>query len=350
MKRESFVFHQAFIDCLPEERKAEFYSYIINYGLFEILPKLNGMDLAFFNTIKARIDADKNNYNVRLEYNMQYNAYRKALKNGEISKETTFEQFKDAYVKQVQNVKHVTAVTDVKDVTENNGELSTLSMLSNFPRREFDIDTDIVFDTDIDIDIDNVSDVNSDLGNGAEKPATVTPSQTEYSKKIFTLFKDAGLPCCRNNEISFLQTDFANAMGYIHKTDELKNLHSDDVFGAIKNYIDVLNDERCYYKQKMNFYSFVKSKLFYQLLPNNFDISAFLKFEYTGNSEKKSEKAEEKKTNTVRLYLENSCSHCGAKRVWWNDKISKYQCDECLTISDVLQRWENWLKVGLSKK
>ena len=332
MKRESFVFHSAFIDCLPEDRKAEFYSYIINYGLFEILPKLNGMDLAFFNTIKARIDADKNNYNVKLEYNLQYNAYRKAQKNGEISKDVTFEQFKNAYVK------NVTAVKNVTDIDGDLRPLSSLSMLSNFPRRdiEFDIDSDIDIEFDNDIDIDNVSDVDSDLGSGCrEKPSTTTasPSSVEYSKQIFTLFKDAGLPCCRGNEISFLQTDFANAMAYIHDKKDLKGLHSDDVFGAIKNYIDVLNDNKCYFKTKMNFYSFVQYKVFYKLLPNNFDKSAFLDFKYVGSEE---EKKPEEKTNTVRLYLENSCSHCGAKRVWWNDKIGKYFCDECLTVSDTL--------------
>jgi hypothetical protein len=154
-----------------------------------------------------------------------------------------------------------------------------------------------------------------------DAPDTTTPSQSTYSKKIFTLFKDAGLPCSRENEISFLQTDFSNALNYLHKTPEYKSISSDDVIGAVKNYIQVFSDSDSYVTNKMNFYSLVKSKMFYNLLPANFDEGNFKKF----GTEKEPQKEEQKpKIKTYR-----KCPKCNANKLWYNSKAQSYFCDNC---------------------
>lgn len=118
---------------------------------------------------------------------------------------------------------------------------------------------------------------------------------TQYSKELFDLFKNAGLPCARNNEISFMQTDFTNALSYLHKTSEYQHIHSSDVIGAVKNYIQVLQNPDCYVSSKMNLFQLVKSKNFYNYLPANFDESNFLNFNADG-------KKKEKKKLNLKLY------------------------------------------------
>ncbi|WP_307771095.1 hypothetical protein [uncultured Treponema sp.] len=107
---------------------------------------------------------------------------------------------------------------------------------------------------------------------------SLSPSQTEYSKKIFEIFKKARLPCAKENEISFLQTDFKNALSVIHRKEELQNVHSDDIIQACKNFTDIYSnpDTYCGFRQKIGFYQLVQKQWFYDLLPANFDKTRFL--------------------------------------------------------------------------
>lgn len=154
----------------------------------------------------------------------------------------------------------------------------------------------------------------------SEVPSKLTPSQTEYSKQIFNVFKNAGLPCNKNNEISFMMQDFANGLSYIHKTPELKSVHSSDIIEACKNYVTVLNDSSCYITAKLSFFALVKSKFFYNLLPANFDKGNFKNF-------KKSDDKEQKESEI--WYEEKPCSKCGQNRVIWHNDLSKYICESC---------------------
>lgn len=57
--KESFVFHAEFISDLPEEYKARFAMYAINYGLQGEEPSLDGLEHSLWLKIKRRIDSDK---------------------------------------------------------------------------------------------------------------------------------------------------------------------------------------------------------------------------------------------------------------------------------------------------
>jgi DNA-directed RNA polymerase subunit M/transcription elongation factor TFIIS len=153
-------------------------------------------------------------------------------------------------------------------------------------------------------------------------PNKETPSHAAYSKKVFELFKGADLPCSKGNEISFLQTDFKNALSYLHKTPEYSGISSEDVIGAVTNYISVYKDPGSYVTTKMNFYSLVKSKMFYNLLPANFDSQNFKKF---GAS---NEHQEEQKP-LPKTY--RKCPKCGAVKLWYNNKSQSYFCDSCFS-------------------
>lgn len=156
-----------------------------------------------------------------------------------------------------------------------------------------------------------------------ETVSSATPSQTEYSKQIFNIFREASLPCAKNNEISFLQSDFMNGLSFIHKSEELKGIHSDDVLEACRNYVTVLEDPECYLTQKLSFYSLVKSKFFYSLLPANFDKENFRNYKNkTGTSA----------TTEKKWYEEKPCPSCNAKKVVWSNTHNNYQCECCKKI------------------
>ena len=136
---------------------------------------------------------------------------------------------------------------------------------------------------------DNGNSNHNPNGNGNERenhnpnaggtiPETLSPPQTEYARKIFEIFRDAGLPCARENELSFLQTDFKNALSVIHRKAELQNIHSDDIIQACRNFTDICQDPAsfCGFRQRIGFYQLVQKTWFYDLLPANFDRQRFL--------------------------------------------------------------------------
>lgn len=163
----------------------------------------------------------------------------------------------------------------------------------------------------------------------AETPVRQTPSQVEFSKQIFNIFKDNDLPCAKKNEISFLQTDFMLGLSYLHNSQEYKHLHSDDILEACRNYVEVLNDPSCYVSSKYSFFSFVKSKLFYNLLPANYSKDNFKNFK----TEKATSKPESKK-----WYEDKPCPVCKEKRVLWVNDLNKYKCEKCGN----LESFESW--------
>lgn len=172
-------------------------------------------------------------------------------------------------------------------------------------------------------DNDNVNVNDNDNGNTTE---TATPAQVNYSKNIFELFKNNNLPCSRKNEITFLQTDFKNALSYIHSSPELKNFTSQDITDAVKNYISVLNNPSCYVSAKMDFFTLVKSKIFYKLLPSNFDVENFKKFD----AEKTEPQEKENKPEPVKtVYIKKPCPRCKEKKLEWQPFNDLYVCHAC---------------------
>lgn len=140
-----------------------------------------------------------------------------------------------------------------------------------------------------------------------------------FSEKVFNIFSNAGLPCQKNNKVSFYLSDFAQGMGYIHQH---YKLHSDDVLQACSNYVEVLNDPNCYVSTKLNFKAFVTSKWFEQCLPANFVKDNFKDF--------KNKNVKEINTETEEKFYNNKpCPSCGSVKVFWSNTHNKYFCDGC---------------------
>lgn len=228
--RESFVFHLSFIENLPEDRRTEFINYAVNYGLFEEEPILDDMALAFWKTIKSRIDTDKQQYCERME---KQNEARKKYR---------------------EKIKGISEISKISKISEINGNICPNS------HSEYEFDNEFVSEYEFDIDNVSVSDAN------------ITPAQKEYSKAVFKLWNEAGLPGSKD-EFSFRAKEFYQSLP------ALKGLHSNDVLQAIDNYISVLKDKSCYLKKKYCFDSFVSSKIFKEMLPDRFVKGNFKRFD-----------------------------------------------------------------------
>lgn len=168
--------------------------------------------------------------------------------------------------------------------------------------------------------------------------ATPEPKKN-YGKEVFEVFKNAGLPCNNNNQISFLFADFKNAVQIINSNELYKGVTSGDVIQACKNYIEVLQDPNCWVTYKFNFVSLVKSDLFYKLLPSNFIKENFL-------TKKQDQKKEEVKTfrpaksevefDHIESINNLQCPEC--KSTTWGviDFPTKmYVCQKCKKVIDV---------------
>lgn len=228
--RESFVFHASFIENLPQERMQEFTMYAINYGIFGEEPILDDMALAFWKTIKARIDADRQQYEDRKE---KQNEARKKYQER---------------ISEISRISKISEISKKSEISEN--------ILPN-SQTEFEFDSEFEFEFEFDNEF--VSD------------AKLTPPQSQYCKLIFEMWKGASLPGSKD-EFSFRSKEFYQSIK------SLKGLHSKDVIQAIKNYISVLNDKNCYLKKKYCFDSFVASKVFKEMLPDRFVKENFRKF------------------------------------------------------------------------
>jgi len=62
--RESFIFHEDYICDLPEDYKADFIRYTVEYGLYGIKPKIadGTLEMALWVKIARRIDAEAEKY------------------------------------------------------------------------------------------------------------------------------------------------------------------------------------------------------------------------------------------------------------------------------------------------
>lgn len=247
---KSFVFSETTkkqIDLMPTpEMKLKFYEAVTNYGMFGTEPEnLSEIEMIIWLPMKDLIDNSKSSKGGAPSGNQ--NAQRKSLNNIEENNQTTDScKNNSKYEKQPEN----------NQTTLNNHNLNHNDNLNgNGNERE-----------------------NHNLNAGEEVFNTLSPPQTEYSKKIFEIFKKARLPCAKENEISFLQTDFKNAISAIHRKEELQNVHSDDIIQACRNFADIYSnpDTYCGFRQKIGFYQLVQKQWFYDLLPANFDKNRFL--------------------------------------------------------------------------
>lgn len=281
--RESFVLHSEYIEDLPEDYRQKFLMYVYNYGIHEEIPVLKGLEQSLWIKIQRRIDLDHEQYETRKQKLKEYKENWKKKKNDSVNSES---------FGIIPTNTHSVTVSDIVNDIVNVNDIVSVNVN----------------------DIDTVSDA----------PSTLTDSQKNYSNKIFNIFKEAGLPCSKGNELTFLQTDFKNAISYIHNSEELKNFSSQDIVQACKNFVTVYKNEQCYLKNKWNFFALVKSKSFYNLLPGNFDIENFYNFQ------SKQTKAEEEKPEEKKVYSFKPCPSCKAEmKVFWNQNKNKYECDNC---------------------
>lgn len=205
-------------------------------------------------------------------------------------------------------------------VGNNNAEKQPKKQLEKQPKNNgcFEVENNSKTNN---VNVNDNDNVNED--DNVNKPVIVreSPSMQSFSKLIFDIFKNAGLPCARSNEISFLQTDFKNGLSYIRNNPELKNFTSQEIVEACKHYAEIVQRSDTWVTQRMNFYSFAKSKLFYNFLPSNYDLNNYIKVEKDG------EKPEQKKT--IIQYLNDPCPNCNDNKLHWVESKKRFVCASC---------------------
>lgn len=276
--RESFVFHFDYIEDIPEELQAQYAMYAINYARYGIEPELTDWrDVKMWNKTKERM-------------------------NGEFEK----------YEKKCSNLKnHKSSKPEQPRIdTESTSNRERLDSESSLENEKSSGDTVSVSVTDTEYEPENESEA-------PQAPTRNTPSQVQYSKILFEIFQEAGLPCANGNPVTFMMRDFANAMTYIHKTPALTQIHSNDIIEACKNYAKVINSGTSYMTGRYSLDRFVTFKNFTDFLPANF---------YAENFQKKGG-ADPEKPEPQTWY--ETCPTCGKKQLIWSNELQKYCCNSC---------------------
>ena len=260
---DSFVFYRSFDEAcaeLTDEQYGKIMRIINNYALNGTIPdNLSGIEKIVFTLIKPQIDANNQRKTNGCKGGApSVNNNAKKTTNGYTEKQPmviTEENEKQPMVDFEETEKQPMVITETTNGYAEKQPNVNVNANENVNERESHNANEVVLNT-----------------------LTLSPPQTEYSKKIFEIFKKARLPCARENEISFLQTDFKNALAVIHRKEELQNVHSDDIIQACRNFADIYSnpDTYCGFRQKIGFYQLVQKQWFYDLLPANFDKSRFL--------------------------------------------------------------------------
>ena len=101
--------------------------------------------------------------------------------------------------------------------------------------------------------------------NGGLEPFG-SPFPEDFPKQAFEIFKDAGLPCCEGNYLSFLQRDFKLGLPY------LRGYSTREALEACQNYASIFqksSTDAFWRKQKVAFDKFCERKI-RDFLPGNF--------------------------------------------------------------------------------
>ena len=230
--KDSFVFYRSFFESLkelPDEQQLKFYQAITEYALDDTEPDFTGLEKSLFTQIKFSLD----------EANRRYEESRlNGKKGGRPRKEEE---------------KKPTLETEKPPFFEKKPPLKTGNLNE---------------DVYVDVYVDENENLNTETLSQELKPQ-------KYAQEVFDLFEKNNLPCCNKNFISFLQKDFKFALEYIHNSEELRGVHSDDVIQAVVNYISVLKNKNTYLKNKYTFDRLVKIKNFKDFLPGNFVFENF---------------------------------------------------------------------------
>ena len=283
--RESFIFHAEYIEDLPEENKAEFLMYIYNYAIKGIEPELSSFAKTAWIKIKRRIDLERELYEKKCSNLKQKQANKEQMKKASDTDNTPSD-----------------TDNEVSDTEKGSSETEKAKSDGEY---EFEFESEFEHESERETESD------------AEKaPRRESPSLQAYAQKIFNIFHEAGLPCARNNMISFLQRDFKNGMAYIRKT--YGPLHSDEIIGACENYARTVNNPASFITGKYSFDRFVTFKNFVDFLPANFAMDNFIDRKgQTAAAVPKTKKWQEE------------CPDCHEKALEWSNKLEKYVCAKC---------------------
>ena len=285
--RESFIFHAEYIEDLPEENKAEFLMYIYEYAIKGIEPELSSFAKSVWLKIKRRIDGEAEAWEETKKQRSESGKLG-GQRSGEARRNKTKQneaplQIDEANEAPLQNAKQ----------DEANEAVSVF--VSEFVNES-------------ESEIESVPETTA--------PMRESPSLQAYAQKIFNIFHEAGLPCARNNPVSFLMRDFKNGMAYIRKT--YGPLHSDEIIGACENYARTVNNPASFITGKYSFDRFVTFKNFVDFLPANFAMDNFIdRKAQTAAAVPKTKKWQEE------------CPACHEKALEWSNKLEKYVCEKC---------------------
>ena len=276
--RESFIFHAEYIADIPEELQPQYAMHAINYALKGIEPELTDWrDIKMWNSIKNRIDAEAEAWE---------ETKKQRSESGKLGGQRSGEARRS-------KTKQNEAPLQINEANE------AVSVFVNEFVPEHERETEFVSAT------------------GA--PGRETPSVIDYSNKIYEVFHEAGLPCARNNPISFLQRDFKNAMAFIHHSETLRKIPPDSIIQACRNYAATVNNPQSFITGKYSFERLVTFKNFVDYLPENYVPDNFI--------DEKKAKAEAA-TPPKREYKQ-TCPACKAKAMSWDNQKQKYRCAQC---------------------
>lgn len=289
--RESFIFHAEYIADIPEELQPQYAMHAINYALKGIEPELaDWRDIKMWNAIKSRIDGEAEQYEATIKA-------RAAAGRSHKGNQYTRKNQEEPQPEEPQN--------------PNNNDLEQSGTKWN--KVEQNGTNGTVFEFESEFEHETERETESDAENA---PRRESPPAQVYAKKIFDIFHDGGLPCARNNPLSFLQREFKNGMAYIRKT--YGPLHSDEIIGACENYAKTVNDPESFITGKYSFDRFVTFKNFVDFLPANYNAENF-------RDTKKATATEHK----IRAEWKDTCPACGKKSLAWNNQSQKYVCEDC---------------------
>lgn len=246
-ENESFVFYSSYWEVIkqfPESERLKALETLLNYGLYNQIPDVDNLPLtarvayiASYSTIRSSLEKRK-----KTSHGLSGN---QNAKKGPTCR-------KCVHYQSCHENKIDFAVCD--KYTEQNKTTDKTKQNNN---------------VNVNVNVNDNVNVN---GEGNVNELYLSLPQKNYGEKIFSIWNDAGLPCCKSNMINFLQRDFKNAL------ESLKGYNSGEVIEAAKNYVHEFKSSDSFVDQSISFDSFVASKFFNKCLPDNYQHSNFVKF------------------------------------------------------------------------
>lgn len=257
----SFVFCETTkkqLDAMAPEMRLRFYDAITDYGIYGKEPELSDLERLIWIPIKDLIDNSKQNRGGAPAGNQNARKQPQQVETVETNK----------------NEK----TTDSTETTQNNQNNVVLVETTEQPKQPLSNGNVNGNGNGNDKGKGNVN-VNDDPQVFAEAVYVDDGSpRTELARVIFDELKAAKLPCCGQNFIGFMQRDFKSGLEVLHARTDTQGLHSNDLIGAVKNYIQVVNNSCAWngWRSKKTFDRFCSWEKFKDFLPDNFVLENFL--------------------------------------------------------------------------